>query len=342
MNTWLQNRSSAAKREVFERAGIAVALWNRVEHFGPIPRMWTPEYDRGLFIQDLLSPYLRLDLQRTSDMHPAAFQEWRDGWGRRIYCLDDCLEALEERFAASAGQAAALKTGIAYLRSLRFEDRAHSEFEPLFNRELGQAWERNAGPPTLEEIHPIQDYLVHFSLRLCARHDLPVKFHTGLLEGSGNTVGNARAALLANLFFKYPNVRFDIYHIGYPYQKEVVSLVTNFRNVSVDFCWARGLDPNAAGRALSDLLDAVPANKIHGFGGDSTVTEGTYGHAMLAKDGISRVLAQQGGSGIHDGTVGRARRSLAVSRQSDRLVQSAGKSTDRARMRHGCGRRRQP
>jgi len=294
----LSERMSGARRkgyyrEIFDRAGIAVALWNRLDRLAPIPRMWSPEYDDSVFVQDLLSPHIMIDQQRLSQRHETPAEQWHEGWGREILCLDDYLGVIEERFSACAARASALKFHIAYFRPLSFADRSRGEIEPLFNQLLNCGWERNVGLPTLSEMYAIQDYLVHFSIRQCAKYDLTVKFHTGLQEGNGNTITNSRAALLSNLFFKYPNVRFDIYHISYPYQEELVTLVKNFPNVSVDFCWMWIVNPAAARRALSDFLDAVPANKIHGFGGDFIFIEGSYGHAVMAKDNIARVLAEK-------------------------------------------------
>ncbi len=287
------NQRPGFYREILDRAGISVALWNRLDRLGPIPRMWTPEYDRSLFVQDLLSPFLEI---REAG--------WDQGWGRPILCLDDYLGAIEERFAAYARQASAIKFGVAYSRPLRFEDRARAEVEPLFNRLLNAGWERNGPMPSLDELRAIQDYLLHFCLQLCARYDLVAKFHTGLQEGNGNTITNSRAALLANLFARYPMVRFDIYHISYPYQEELATLAKNFRNVAIDFCWMWIVNPAAGRRALSDYLDAVPVNKIHGFGGDFIFVEGTYGHAVMARDNITRVLAEKVTDG--DMTVDRA------------------------------------
>jgi uncharacterized protein len=290
MNT---NRRPGFYREVFDKAGIAVALWNRLDRYGPRPPMWLPEHDRTLFIQDMLSSFLTYDVPG-----------WREGWGREILCLDDLLGVVEERFATYARQASALKFGVAYSRPLVFEDRARSEVEPLFNRALNAGWERNVSMPSLEELRAIQDYMVHFALQQCNKHNLTVKFHTGLQEGEGNTIRNSRAALLSNLFFKYPHVRFDIYHISYPYQDELLTLAKNFSNVAIDFCWMWIINPTAGRRALSEFLDAVPANKIHGFGGDFIFVEGTYGHAVMAKENIARVLAEKVSDG--DMTVQRA------------------------------------
>ncbi|MCK5007060.1 MAG: amidohydrolase family protein [Spirochaetales bacterium] len=288
-----QARHPGYYREVFDRSGIAVALWNQLDRLAPIPRMWTPDYDRTLFAQDLLAPYLTLDKQKLSGLHDYALEEWHQGWGREILCLDDYLGAIEERFSSYASQASALKIPVAYFRPLVFADRSRGEIEPLFNQLLNSGWERNVSLPSLEQLRGIQDYLVHFSIQQCAKYDLTVKFHTGLQEGNANTIRNSRASLLSNLFFKYPKVRFDIYHISYPYQEELVTLVKNFPNVAVDFCWMWIVNPAAGRRALSDLLDAVPANKIHGFGGDFIFIEGSYGHAVMAKDNIARVLAEK-------------------------------------------------
>ena len=292
------NRHPGFYRQVFDKAGIAVALWNRLDRHGPIPWLWTPEYDGTLFVQDMLANFL--DFQDPG---------WQARWGCDILCLDHYLGAIEERFAAHAAQASALKIGLAYSRPLAFEDRARAEIEPVFNRLINSGWERNTAQPGMEELRALQDYLVHFLLQQCAKHNLAVKFHTGLQEGNGNTIGNSRATLLSNLFFKYPQVKFDIYHISYPYEGELVTLAKNFANVSIDFCWMWIINPAAGRRALSEFLDAVPANKIHGFGGDFIFVEGTYGHALMAKENIARVLAEK----VADGDMG-VDRALTIGR----------------------------
>jgi hypothetical protein len=292
------NRRPGFYREVYDRAGIAVALWNRLDRLGPIPRMWTPAYDRRVFVQDMLGACMNL-----------AEPEWQTGWGREILCLDDYLGAIEERFCAHARHASALKIGLAYERPLYFADRTRAEIEPLFNRALNGGWSRNIDLPTQSEICAIQDYLMHFCLQQCNKHDLTVKFHTGLQEGNGNIIGNSRAALLSNLFVKYPNVRFDIYHISYPYHEELATLAKNFANVAIDFCWMWIINPAAARRALGDFLDAVPANKIHGFGGDFIFIEGAYAHALMAKEGIARTLANK----VMDGDM-RVERAIEIGR----------------------------
>ena len=72
---------------------------------------------------------------------------------------------------------------------------------------------------------------------------------------------------------------------------EVAALAKMFPNVTADFCWMWVLSPVAARRALDEMLETVPANKILGFGGDYRYVELTYAHARMARAGIAEVLA---------------------------------------------------
>ena len=129
--------------------------------------------------------------------------------------------------------------------------------------------------PDRRDIQALEDFILHYLCRKCGEYDLRMKFHTGIHGGNGNIITNSRAALMANLFMKYPKTGFDVFHISYPYQEELAVLAKNFPNVTVDFCWMWIINPSTARRALSDMLDAIPANKIHGFGGDYVFVEGT-------------------------------------------------------------------
>ncbi|MCP4639576.1 MAG: amidohydrolase family protein [bacterium] len=147
--------------------------------------------------------------------------------------------------------------------------------------------------PSETDIKPLEDFIMHYLCRKCGEHDLRMKFHTGFQEGNGNFIMNSRAGLLTNLFLKYSTTKFDIYHISYPYQDEAIVLTKNCPNVTINFCWNWSMGQAATRRALSEVLDLVPANKIHGFGGDYLFVEGSYGHAVIARKEIARVLAEK-------------------------------------------------
>jgi uncharacterized protein len=127
-----------------------------------------------------------------------------------------------------------------------------------------------------------------------------VQVHTGLQESSGNLIYHSDPALLSNLFLEYPDVKFDIFHIGYPYQHVLSALAKMFPNVYVDMCWAHIISPVACVNALVEWLDAVPVNKISAFGGDYCFVDGIYGHQALARMNVSKALAIK----VRDGVFG--------------------------------------
>ena len=207
-----------------------------------------------------------------------------------IKTLDDFESALSIAFhKAMDKDFVAVKVGIAYERSLFFEDVSKEKATEVFNKIL--ALPKNE---TLQyngsDIKPLQDYMMHRLLDLARATNMPVEFHTGLQSGEGNTIENANPALLSNLFLKYNTVKFVLFHGGYPYGGELATLAKNFRNVYIDMCWLYIISPSYSERYLHEWLETVPANKIMAFGGDFLNVEGVYGHLLFARQIVSNVL----------------------------------------------------
>jgi uncharacterized protein len=260
-------------RRVFDKAGIDYALNHP---FGP-KVIFNPDFNPACFICDMTDGFTELRMVELAQES-----------GIDILCLDDYLKLIDWYFEQYAARACAFKIIRAYDRSLYFEDVPKSVAEDIFNRRM--AFSAQNEFPGRKETILLEDFLMHYLCRKCGEYGLRMKFHTGLQEGNGNVITNSRAALLANLFLKYPKTGFDIFHISYPYQDEAITLVKNFANVTMDFCWMWIINPAAGRRALSEMLDTLPASKIHGFGGDYIFVEGTYGHAQIARREIARVL----------------------------------------------------
>ena len=74
----------------------------------------------------------------------------------------------------------------------------------------------------------------------------------------------------------------------------------NFPNVFIDMCWAHIISPEASIRALTEWIDAVPVNKISAFGGDYLFIDGVYGHLCIARENVSRSLAEKVSQGVLD------------------------------------------
>jgi len=220
--------------------------------------------------------------------------------GVRVHRLEDWEEAMRVTLdKALTDGAVGLKCALAYERPLHFEkvDRtaAEQQFNDIFSEWNSPDWRDNYRPGKA-----LQDYMMHSILREADRRGLTFQFHTGIQEGSGNVIHHSNPTLMSNLFLEYGNVKFDLFHMSYPYLMELGNLAKNFPNVFIDMCWGHIISPEAARRGLVEWLDVVPANKISAFGGDYCFVDGIYGHQYLARHNVAAALAQKVADGSFD------------------------------------------
>jgi predicted TIM-barrel fold metal-dependent hydrolase len=213
--------------------------------------------------------------------------------GASIGSIQDLKRALEKNFQQNlAIGMVTVKSTIAYQRDLKFEETSEADAQRDF-----EALMRDATPSpqdhrrlTERPYRRVAAHMFHHLCRLCDEHKVPFQIHTGLHAGNGNFPTNSKPTDLTNLFFGYPRVQFDLFHIGYPYHHETTVLAKLFPNVWIDFCWAHIVSPAAARAALEEMIDAVPYNKIFGFGGDYRYPELSYAHLVMARRNIAEVL----------------------------------------------------
>lgn len=249
-----------------------------------------PVFFRSVYrIDRLVLPRLLKDIERVETLS-----------GISATSLDAYLRACGEVILSAASKGvAAYKIALAYERNLFFGRWSRGEAERGFYNLLKQKhipeWVTASVVPDL----PFQDYVMHHLLEAITDIGLPVQIHTGLHEGSGNYIANSDPAHISNLLLEYPGVRFDIFHIGYPFFRTAGVLAKNFPNASLDMCWANIISPYASVHALAEWIDLVPYTKIFAFGGDLRLVDGVYGHLMMAKDNVAKALALR----IEDGTL---------------------------------------
>jgi hypothetical protein len=216
--------------------------------------------------------------------------------GNPIHTFGEMVSALKAEIGRLAPKIVGVKIGLAYSRPIRFERVPFSEAEEAFNTIYRvEGMKVNDGPecPGYKALRPMQDYLVHVMIREAERRELPIQIHTGLQEGNENIISNSNPELLINLFMEYKDARFDIFHGAWPYWEELGAIAKNFPNVYIDMCWMHIISPAKSRSALYDWFDEVPANKIMGFGGDYRFVEGSYGHSVIARENVSKVLASK-------------------------------------------------
>jgi len=273
-------------RDTLRAAGIECSMWQWINHEEHSDIGFREEYDREMYVQDVHDPFMFAD--------PDA---WRKR-GHKLNNLSDYEELIDAEITRLAPVISAYKIGHAYERTLSFDEVARDDASSLFEKLLASGKDMRTAHPTEQfkwtpEGKALMDYICHFAMACCEKNDLPVKVHTGIQEGNGNYISHSDPTLLTNLFLKFPKTRFDLYHIGYPFQHKMTVLAKNFQNVRVDFCWAWIIAPTPARAALHEYLEAIPYTEIHGFGGDYIMVEPVVGHLRAAQRNIAKVLTEK-------------------------------------------------
>jgi hypothetical protein len=180
----------------------------------------------------------------------------------------------------------AVKCGLAYDRSLEFKFVSEQDAQRALDTLLKE------DDPAAARV--LQDYVFHVVVQACTDNHLPIQIHTGLLGRSNyGHLARTNPMLLAEVFAHYTKTKFDVFHAGYPWMREVGTLGRINTSVYADLCWAQFICPAAAQSALDEWLDSMPASKILAFGGDYWFPEGSYGHSIIARTNIGEVLANR-------------------------------------------------
>lgn len=207
-----------------------------------------------------------------------------------VHGLEDWLDIIRHVFAACP-EAATLKLPHAYEASIAVTKTSFEDAESVFNQIIGAANQDESIGTAAGK--PLMDYLVHFVIQQAVKHNLPIQIHTGLLEGSYNNLQNANPMHLIPLLIEYPEARFVLFHGGYPWIREFLALGKMYPNVWLDLCWVWIISPQAGRTILHEAIETIPQNKITAFGGDYIFIEGSYGHSVMARQNIERVLSEK-------------------------------------------------
>ena len=142
--------------------------------------------------------------------------------------------------------------------------------------------------------------MVNRLCKLCTEHGVPLQVHTGIQAGIGNILENTRPTLLTSLFRKFGDLKFDIFHGGYPWVIDAGLMAKYFPNVYIDGCWLAQISPSAYREALTSWIETVPSSKIFAWGGDHSQLEHSYSSLSLCRDLIADILAELVSSGYFD------------------------------------------
>jgi hypothetical protein len=210
-------------------------------------------------------------------------QAEKDGYS--MTNLDEYLAYCDHLFIQNVNNnAVCVKNSMAYSRTLYYEDIPYEEARGLFSK-----------PSTSlndTETKKLQDFMFHWVIQKATEHELPVQIHTGYLAGNGNVLDNGKPVKLNNLFLKYPDAKFVLFHGGFPWTGEYAALAKMFPNVYLDIVWLPQISREEAISSLDVMLDCVPYNKFF-WGGDCALIEESTGSLEFGKDVVVEVLSKR-------------------------------------------------
>jgi predicted TIM-barrel fold metal-dependent hydrolase len=266
---------------------------------------WEPEYFTAIL---RMEPALEL-------YNPGPRRQLEEYLGRELRCLRDLREALSDLVARYVARGAkGIKLAHAYRRTLQSEPVPEVTAATLFDRAL-----RGEKLPW-SEAKRLEDYVIYFLAGLCTEGDLIFDLHTGV-QGNGCWIPDSNPLLLLNLIRDFPRTRFNLYHGGYPWSREIGMMGKHFGNVWLNMAWMYVISMEASRQALSEWLDLVPGYRILGFGSDVNFPEMIYGHLAMAKSCLADVLARKV---KHDFLSAAAARDLARGLLYDHAVELYG------------------
>ncbi|MCC6445161.1 MAG: amidohydrolase family protein [Armatimonadetes bacterium] len=196
----------------------------------------------------------------------------------QVRFLDDYLDAVRRYVMRVKSEGA---VGLKMM-SNPYESPDRSEAMSAFERLRSGAESRLPSP------NPLRDYIVDRIIDFAASQDMVVAVHTGYW-GDFRTLDPLH---MIPILQRHPKARFDIYHLGYPWVREALMLGKGFPNVWLNLCWTHIISQRFVVAALDEAIDLIPMNKLLAFGGDYGLpVEKVYGHLVMAREDIARVLA---------------------------------------------------
>jgi predicted TIM-barrel fold metal-dependent hydrolase len=238
---------------------------------------WEPEYFTGI---------LRME-QALAQYQPGPRRELEAYLDREIRSLRELREALAELVGRyQARGVVGIKLAHAYRRTLQSDPVAEVSAAMIFDRAL-----RGEALPWADAKR-LEDYVIFFLCGLCTDQDLIFDIHTGV-QGNGCWIPDSNPMLLLNLIRDFPRTRFNLYHAGYPWSREIGIMAKHFSNVWLNMAWMYVISMEASRQSLDEWIDLVPGHRLLGFGSDVNMPEFVYGHLVMARSCLADILAKK-------------------------------------------------
>ncbi len=232
--------------------------------------------DQATFPHD---PLLRgiTTLEKVSAFTLSGIDTLGQRWGQPVRSLDDAIEAVQSLLRADAARGAVGFKMISAHHAPPNLQKASEQLQTIQSGVLNT------------DTSALRDALFDRALDVAAELDLPVAIHTGYW---GDFRENDAKHLLS-FALRRRDVRFDMFHLGMPMIRDAILIGKSLPNVTINLTWCPVISQLQTARALDEILDMVPLNKVIAFGGDYRVAvQKSYGHLVLAREAIAGALAR--------------------------------------------------
>ena len=127
--------------------------------------------------------------------------------------------------------------------------------------------------------------------KLAAEWDWPISMHCG---GAYMDFRVFQTRKLLDVITRYPETRFDLFHLGIPFAREIIFIAKQFSNITLNMTWAPLLSDSLTRQSVNEIIDTVPISKVIAFGGDYREDiENVYGHLVLTRELIADALTER-------------------------------------------------
>lgn len=252
------------------------------------PYLWEawkhPIVQTTIRIDDVITPFIKTG---TQEYRPAKgthkIENFCEKHNLPLDTIDDFDDALEKYFKSLRYLAKVIKIGSAYERSIHFlpERNDDGKISDIFQK-ISQK-EETIIPE--KKLRRWGNYVVTLLLEYARKEKLPVQVHTGLAS-----MAETDPLHLLDIMIEFSDVKFDLFHGGYPYYHSIPGILTQRLNAHADLCWMPILSQSASKRLLTELIETNNVHKVSAFGGDCENLEGAYGALIQTKKVLAEVL----------------------------------------------------
>lgn len=236
---------------------------------------WEPEYFTAV-----------LRMESALQLHDKGTRQFLESYLKRNF---DSLKSIKQGLADLIEEyknrgAVGIKLAHAYGRTLASENIPEDIASNIFAKALG------GGSLSPGEVKQLQDHIIFFLARLAGEMNLVFQIHTGV-QGTYGNIPDSNPLHLIPLISENRATKFDLFHAGYPYSREIGMLAKHWPNVWLNMCWMYVITMEGSRQSLNEWIDLVPGERILGFGSDVGFPEFIYAHLIMARSCIADVLS---------------------------------------------------